>query len=76
MDNVALIRMIREISGMQVPAYISGDVSSYTEALPMPILRDLMNRLRELRADRQPAPDPPPELTAEPPTTEPPTTEE
>ncbi len=52
-DNVALIRMIRalirmirEMSSMQVPEYIGGDISSYAEALPMPVLRDLMSRLR------------------------------
>jgi len=62
-DNVALIRMIREISGMKVPEYIGGDISSYAEALPMPILRDLMSRLRELRSDRQLQPETPPQLT-------------
>jgi len=52
-DNVAMIRMIEQISKMQVPEYIGGDISAYTEALPMPVLRDLITRLREMRADRQ-----------------------
>ncbi len=51
-DNVALIRMIR-----------GGDISSYAEALPMPVLRDLMSRLREMRSDRQPQSEAPPQLT-------------
>ncbi len=65
-DNVALIRMIRvirEMSSMQVPEYIGGDISSYAEALPMPVLRDLMSRLREMRSDRQPQSEAPPQLT-------------
>jgi hypothetical protein len=63
LDNVALIRMIREMSGMQVPDYIGGDISSYAEALPMPVLRDLMSRLREMRSDRELPPKAPPQLT-------------
>ena len=62
-DNVALIRMIREMSGIQVPEYIGGDISSYADALPMPVIRDLMSRLREMRSDRQPQPEAPPQLT-------------
>lgn len=54
-DNVAMIRIIREISQMQVPEYIGGgDVSSYVQALPMSAVRDLIGRLRELSTDHKP----------------------
>jgi hypothetical protein len=48
-ENAALIRMIREISNMNVPQYMGGDVSAYMEALPMPVLKDLISRMRQLR---------------------------
>jgi hypothetical protein len=45
--------MIREFSKMQVPDFISGDVSSYVDALPMTALHKLINGLRELRVDHR-----------------------
>ncbi|MGW8374680.1 SPFH domain-containing protein [Streptomyces sp. ODS28] len=53
-DNAAVIRIVREISGMQVPNYIGGgDISSYMEALPMTAVGKLMDQLRELHSDQQ-----------------------
>ncbi|GGO95088.1 hypothetical protein GCM10012280_51500 [Wenjunlia tyrosinilytica] len=63
-DNVAMIRIVREFSKMQVPDYIGGgDVSGYVQALPMGALRDLLGRLRQLRTEHQLSPDAAPRLT-------------
>ncbi|MEU8377947.1 SPFH domain-containing protein [Streptosporangium sp. NPDC048865] len=48
-ENVAMIRMIREIAKMPVPDYIGGDVGSYVEALPIHTVQNLIGRLRTLR---------------------------
>lgn len=57
-ENVAMIRIIREISKMQVPDIIGGgDISSYVQALPLPAVRDMIGRLRELRQENRLGPD-------------------
>jgi len=62
-ENVALIHMIREIKDMKVPEYIGGDIASYTNALPMPVLQTLLAQMKELRARRETPPrQEPPEL--------------
>jgi hypothetical protein len=62
-ENVALIHMTREIKDMKVPDYIGGDIASYTNALPMPVLQTLLSQMKELRARREPPPrQEPPEL--------------
>ncbi|WP_405743511.1 SPFH domain-containing protein [Streptomyces sp. NBC_01525] len=53
-DNVAMIRIIREISGMQVPRYIGGgDISSYIDTLPMSAVARMMDRVKSLRSEQQ-----------------------
>ncbi|MFF9480627.1 SPFH domain-containing protein [Streptomyces sp. NPDC014733] len=53
-DNVAMIRIIKEISGMQVPQYIGGgDISTYIDALPMSAVARMMDRVRSLRSEQQ-----------------------
>lgn len=49
-ENVAQIRMIREIARWQGPQYIGGDVSAYVDSMPMMIRRDLIDNIRQLRA--------------------------
>jgi hypothetical protein len=48
-ENVAQIRMIREISRWQGPQYIGGNISEYVDSMPMMIRRDLIDKLRQLR---------------------------
>ncbi|MGW7410681.1 CHAT domain-containing protein [Streptomyces sp. NPDC054833] len=54
-DNVAMIRIVRELAGFDVPEYIGGggDVSAYLQTLPLPAMQDLLARLRQLRTDQQ-----------------------
>ncbi|MCB5911493.1 hypothetical protein [Streptomyces pinistramenti] len=53
-DNVAMIRIIKAISGMQVPNYIGGgDISSYVDTLPMSAVARMMDRVKALRTDQQ-----------------------
>lgn len=52
-DNVAMIRMVREIAKMKVPEVIGGDISSYAQMLPMPALQNLISRLCEMRTDHR-----------------------
>ncbi|MER5465088.1 SPFH domain-containing protein [Streptomyces sp. NPDC002668] len=54
-DNVAMIRIVREFAGFDVPQYIGGggDISAYLSTLPLPAVQDLLSRLRQLRTDQQ-----------------------
>ncbi|WP_150134364.1 SPFH domain-containing protein [Streptomyces hyaluromycini] len=54
-DNVAMIRIVREFAGFDVPQYIGGggDISAYLSTLPLPAVQDLLTRLRQLRTDQQ-----------------------
>jgi hypothetical protein len=53
-DNVAMIRIVREFAGFDVPQYIGGgDISAYLSTLPLPAVQDLLSRLRQLRLDQQ-----------------------
>ncbi|MFF4543175.1 SPFH domain-containing protein [Streptomyces sp. NPDC001406] len=54
-DNVAMIRIVREFAGFDVPQYIGGggDISAYIQTLPLPAMQDLLARLRQLRTDQQ-----------------------
>jgi hypothetical protein len=51
LDNVVIMRMIREMSNLPVPQYIGGDVSAYLESMPLQMVRDLFLRVRQLRGD-------------------------
>ncbi|MEU1401872.1 SPFH domain-containing protein [Streptomyces sp. NPDC005728] len=59
-DNVAMIRIVREFAGFDVPKYIGGggDISAYLSTLPLPAVQDLLARLRQLRTDQQLTPGP------------------
>ncbi|MFE1442721.1 CHAT domain-containing protein [Streptomyces sp. NPDC058739] len=51
-DNVELIRVIREVAGYDVPQYLAGeDLSAYLQALPLPV-QDLLARLSTARQAR------------------------
>ncbi|WP_257039954.1 SPFH domain-containing protein [Streptomyces sp. TLI_55] len=54
-DNVAMIRIVREFAGFDVPQYIGGggDISAYLSTMPLPAVQDLLARLRQLRLDQQ-----------------------
>lgn len=53
-ENVAMIRIVREFAGFDVPDYIGGgDISAYVQALPMTAMQDLLARLRDLREGQQ-----------------------
>ncbi|MER6678023.1 SPFH domain-containing protein [Streptomyces sp. NPDC000983] len=54
-DNVAMIRIVREFAGFDVPQFIGGggDISGYLSTLPLPAVQDLLTRLRQLRVDQQ-----------------------
>ncbi|MGV9453776.1 SPFH domain-containing protein [Streptomyces sp. NPDC003635] len=54
-DNVAMIRIVREFAGFDVPQFIGGggDISGYLSTLPLPAVQDLLTRLRQLRLDQQ-----------------------
>lgn len=59
-DNVAMIRIVREFAGFDVPQYIGGggDISTYLSTMPLPAVQDLLARLRQLRLDQQLTPGP------------------
>jgi len=63
-DNVAQIRMIREIAQWQGPQYMGGDISGYVDSMPMMIRKDLVERLRRLRTAGDGEDGPPPAVTA------------
>lgn len=54
-DNVAMVRIVREFAGFDVPQVIGGggDISGYLSTLPLPAVQDLLSRLRQLRLDQQ-----------------------
>jgi uncharacterized protein YegL len=49
-ENVAFIRMIKELAKWKGPEYIGGDVSAYVDAMPMMLRRDLLHQLRQLHS--------------------------
>jgi hypothetical protein len=53
-DNVALIRIIKEISSMNVPEFISSNGSGLGDILPAHILREVIHRVQDQRSDRPP----------------------
>jgi hypothetical protein len=61
----AALELQAEIDALGVDnlALIRGTSPAIAEAFPMPVLRDLMSRLREMRSDRQPQSEAPPQLT-------------
>ncbi|MFJ3670306.1 SPFH domain-containing protein [Streptomyces sp. NPDC090106] len=65
-DNVAMIRIVREFAGFDVPQFIGGggDISTYLSTMPLPAVQDLLARLRQLRLDQRPTPGPNPKELA------------
>ncbi len=66
--NVAMIRLVREMTKMNVPQYIGGaDVSAIAEMLPMPMLQNLIRQLHDLQttSEVEPAATVPPTLDQE-----------
>ncbi|PJN25619.1 hypothetical protein [Kitasatospora sp. CB02891] len=50
LENVMVLKMLREISQAPVPQFISGsDLSAFLETLPITRLDGLMDRMRTLR---------------------------
>ncbi|MFC4053503.1 SPFH domain-containing protein [Actinomadura syzygii] len=58
-DHVRLSRMIQDMSKLPVPNYIGGDLSGYLESMPMNLVRNLLEQLRQAEKDKSVAEAPP-----------------